>query len=153
MKTEKKSYIRDGRAPVPEKEITSRIMSAIRARNTRPELILRKALWHNNIRGYRLHWRKAPGTPDISFPGKKIAIFVNGCFWHRCPYCHPSLPKAHTRFWTEKFDNNRTRDTQKLRLLRQQCWDALVLWECQINNDLSGCVDSVNNLLVKKSIG
>lgn len=77
---ETKEYIRDGRAPIPEKEATSHIMSSIKDRNTKPELILRKALWYNGVKGYRKHWKKVPGRPDIAFPGKKLAVFVNGCF-------------------------------------------------------------------------
>ena len=142
---EKLSYIRDGRAPIPEKEITSRIMRSIKNRNTKPELLLRKALWHCGIKGYRLHWMKAPGKPDISFPGKKIAIFVNGCFWHRCPHCKPKIPKSHLDFWTVKFQKNIARDKMKIKLLLDQNWNTLVIWECEINNDLTKCVQRVIN--------
>jgi len=101
-----KTYIRDGRAPLPQNEITSRIMSSIKDKNTKPELIIRKALWEKGIRGYRLHWKKAPGKPDIAFPSKKVAIFVNGCYWHRCPHCKLSLPKTNSEFWKNKFQKN-----------------------------------------------
>lgn len=84
-----KNYIRDGRAPIPESEITSKVMSAVRGKDTKPELALRKALKDVGIQGYRLHWKRAPGRPDIAYPGSKVAIFVHGCFWHRCPYCNP----------------------------------------------------------------
>ena len=77
-----KEYIRDGRSPVPKKEATSKVMSANKGKDTNPELLLRKELWKNNIKGYRLHWKKVPGSPDIAFPKKKLAIFINGCFWH-----------------------------------------------------------------------
>ena len=70
-----KKYIRDGRAPIPQKEITSRIMSSIKAKNTKPEVLLRKALTANNLSGYRLHWKKAPGRPDIVYP--KIKLLEN----------------------------------------------------------------------------
>jgi len=76
----KKDYIRDGRLPIPNNESTSEIMSAIKDRNTKPELALRKELWLSGIRGYRLHCKKLPGKPDIAFPRKKLAVFVNGCF-------------------------------------------------------------------------
>src|SRR5271157_969325 len=109
----KPTYIRDGRAPIPEKEATSRVMSANKGINTHPELVLRRALCNEGLRGYRLHWKKAPGRPDIAFPGKKVAVFVNGCFWHRCPYCHPSFPKSNVEFWTAKFEKNRERDKRK----------------------------------------
>jgi DNA mismatch endonuclease, patch repair protein len=141
---QKKTYIRDGRAPLPKNEITSKIMSAIRAKNTKPELILRKALWAKGLRGYRLHWKKAPGRPDISFPGHKFAIFVNGCYWHRCPYCNPSTPKTHKRFWNDKFKKNKERDRRKIRALRNEGWRSLTTWECQINKHISNYLIKIN---------
>ena len=138
-----RKYIRDGRAPIPESETTSKIMSSIRAKNTKPELMLRKALFHSGLSGYRLHWKKVPGRPDISYPGKKIAIFVNGCFWHRCPHCNPSFPKTHVEFWQEKFDKNVERDKRKINDLKKLGWKVLVFWECKIKEDLEGCVSIV----------
>lgn len=135
-----KVYIRDGRAPIPEKEATSRVMSANKAKNTKPEITLRKALFNNGLRGYRLHWKKVPGRPDIAYPSKKIAIFVNGCFWHRCPYCKPSFPKSNVEFWKNKFKKNKERDKRKKRELEKVGWKVLVFWECQIKNDLETCV-------------
>ena len=81
-------------------------MSANRAKDTKPELLLRQALWQSGHRGYRLHHKKIPGRPDITFVGKKVAIFVHGCFWHRCPKCAYTLPKNNTAFWQAKFDRN-----------------------------------------------
>lgn len=147
MMAERRNYIRDGRAPIPEKEITSRIMSAIRNKDTKPELILRKALWSNGIRGYRLHWKKVPGRPDISFPGRKVAIFVNGCFWHRCPNCQPAMPKSHSEFWSKKFEKNIERDSLKLNLLSSEGWKTMVIWECQIKNNVSNFIKKVKSLL------
>lgn len=80
-------YSRDKRSPVPKNDTVSRVMSANRAKNSKPEVRLRKALWHAGLKGYRLHHKRIPGRPDISFVGKKLAIFVHGCFWHRCPKC------------------------------------------------------------------
>jgi DNA mismatch endonuclease (patch repair protein) len=148
--TKTKKYIRDGRAPIPEKESTSKTMSAIRDRNTKPELILRKALWHSGIRGYRVNWKKAPGKPDIAFPGKKLAIFVNGCFWHRCPYCSPPIPKSNTKFWKEKFRRNVERDKQKLKYLHEKGWDTLVVWECQIKENVQSSFKKIKELLNEK---
>jgi DNA mismatch endonuclease (patch repair protein) len=71
-------YIRDKRSPVPKNEAVSRVMSANRAKNTKPELQLRKALWHAGARGYRLHYKRVAGSPDIAFVSKKSTIFVNG---------------------------------------------------------------------------
>jgi DNA mismatch endonuclease (patch repair protein) len=145
-----KRYIRDGRAPIPEKETTSKVMSSIRAKNTKPELILRKALFHNGLSGYRLHWKKAPGQPDITYPAVKIAIFVNGCFWHRCPHCNPPFPKTHIGFWTNKFERNIERDQRKIKELEKQGWKVFVFWECQIENKLQQCVDIVKLAKLKQ---
>lgn len=144
---DKKEYIRDGRAPVPEKEVTSRVMSAIKDRDTIPELSLRKALWHEGVKGYRLHWKKVPGRPDISFPGRKMAIFVHGCFWHRCPYCQPPMPKSHSKFWKDKFKKNVIRDKKKIELLQGQNWKALVIWECQVKTNPSNCIRRIKKSL------
>jgi len=142
-----KEYIRDGRAPVPEKEVTSMIMSRIKGKDTKPELLLRKRLWNSGIRGYRVHWKKAPGNPDICFVGKKIAVFVNGCFWHRCPYCKLKLPKSHSAYWKEKFGKNVERDKRYQRELRQQGWKSITLWECKVKKNTEKCINKVNNAL------
>jgi DNA mismatch endonuclease (patch repair protein) len=145
-----KEYIRDGRAPIPEKEATSRMMSAIKDRDTKPELLLRKALWQEGIRGYRLHWEKVPGRPDIAFPKRRVAIFVNGCFWHRCPYCKPAMPRSHSNFWKEKFKKNIARDKKKIELLQGQKWKVLVIWECEVKTDLMGCVNRIRKTISLK---
>lgn len=123
---EVKEYIRDGRGPIPKKASTSHVMSANKGRNTKPELLLRKALWYSGLRGYRLHWKKVPGRPDITYPGRKIAIFVNGCFWHRCPKCNPHYPKSNTEFWKKKFEANKKRDQKKLMELEKLGWVTVI---------------------------
>ena len=67
--------------------------------------------------GYRLNWRKAPGRPDIAYPGRQVAIFVHGCYWHHCPRCYPNLPKSNPEFWARKFELNQERDARKRRNL------------------------------------
>lgn len=143
----KKEYIRDGRAPIPKNEQISKTMSAIKGKNTKPELRLRKALWSKGIRGYRLHWRKVPGRPDITFPGKKIAIFVNGCYWHRCPLCNPSFPKSNIEFWENKFSRNVERDREKNQALEEIGWTVLTIWECEIKKELETQVERIKELL------
>jgi len=140
-------YLRDGRAPIPKSEVTSRIMSKIRSKNTRPEIMLRKALWAEGIRGYRLHWKNIPGRPDICFPGRKIAIFINGCYWHRCHYCKPSIPKTHKRFWKNKFKTNKERDKRKREALIRSGWKVLTFWECQIKKNLDKCVERAQKIV------
>jgi DNA mismatch endonuclease, patch repair protein len=142
-----KEYIRDGRAPIPESEIVSKIMSAVRGKHTKPELALRKALRELGLPGYRLHWKKAPGRPDIAYPKSKVAIFVHGCFWHRCPYCNPPLPKTHTDFWIKKFERNKERDIAKIRALEDASWKVFVFWECEIQKDVLECTKKVKDFI------
>lgn len=132
----KKKYLRDGRAPIPKSESTSRVMSANKAKNTKPEVTLRQGLWNLGLRGYRLHPKNIPGRPDIVYSKKKLAIFVNGCFWHRCPKCNYTLPKSNTEFWKTKFEKNVERDKRKRLMLEDQGWQVLTVWECEIKEDL-----------------
>lgn len=145
----RRDYLRDGRSPIPEKDSTSKVMSSIKAKNTKPELALRKALCQNGLTGYRIHWKTVPGKPDISFPGRHIAIFVNGCFWHRCPFCNPPFPKTHEDFWRLKFEKNKKRDQIKIQELENLGWKAFVFWECQIRCNVSGCVHEIESYLFK----
>ena len=103
--------------------------------DTRPEILVRQRLREAGLTGYRLQWKKAPGRPDIAFPGRKVAIFVNGCFWHRCPHCHPSVPKRNTVFWEEKFRRNVARDQQAIADLEALGWTAITIWECELKRD------------------
>lgn len=98
---------------------------------TKPELALRRMLREAGFPGYRLHW-KTDGSPDIAYPGRKVAIFVNGCFWHRCPHCSPSMPKSHTDFWERKFTRNVERDARKIGELESAGWHTVVVWECRL---------------------
>ena len=145
-----KKYSRDKRSPKPLNESTSKVMSANKAKNTKPELLLRKALWKKGHKGYRLNWKKVPGRPDIAFPGRKLAIFVNGCYWHRCPKCDLPLPKTNTQFWKKKFDNNVKRDKKKEDELLSLDWIVLVFWECDIKSDISVSVDKISKVLSVK---
>ncbi|WP_250868175.1 very short patch repair endonuclease [Methanococcoides seepicolus] len=140
------SYIRDGRAPIPKLESTSKVMSANKGKDTKPELLLRKALREMGLSGYRLHWKRAVGHPDIAYPGRKIAIFVNGCYWHRCPYCDLPLPKSNIEFWANKFKKNIERDAEKKRKLEDDGWTVLVFWECQIKENVQNCAKKVKEL-------
>ncbi len=121
----------------------SRVMSSNKAKNTKPELRLRKALYADGVRGYRLNWKKVPGKPDIAFPGRKISIFINGCYWHRCPHCELPLPKTNTEFWKEKFEKNIKRDKKKEKELLDLGWTVLVFWECKINTNIKDCINKI----------
>lgn len=127
-----RTYIRDGRSPVPKSERTSATMSRIRAKNTGPERAMRSALSEAGIKGYRLHYAKAPGRPDIAFVGRKLALFVHGCFWHRCPHCKRYEPKSNSAWWKKKLDANQERDERKERALRSIGWRVTTVWECRL---------------------
>lgn len=141
-----KIYIRDKRSPVPKNENVSRVMSANKAKNTNPEITLRKELLKVGLRGYRLNHKRTPGRPDIVFVSKKIAVFVHGCFWHRCPYCNYKLPQSNQEFWKTKFDRNIERDRQKTFELRKQGWKVVVIWECKIKNELQRNVQKLKTI-------
>ncbi len=149
MVIEKEHYIRDGRAPVPKKATTSRVMSANRSKDTKPEVMLRKALWHDGLRGYRLHLKSVPGRPDLVFMKERLAVFVNGCFWHRCPTCKLPLPKSHQQFWREKFERNIERDKTKSKQLKAAGWKVVTIWECQINKDILRPLKAIKKVLIK----
>ncbi len=130
-----KVYIRDNRSPEPSSVGVSNIMSANKAKNTKPELYLRKLLRDKGYKGYRINYKIIPGSPDICFVSKKCAIFVHGCFWHRCPYCKLNFPKSNNAFWKAKFDRNETRDKEKIDKLNSMGWNTCVIWECQLKKD------------------
>ncbi|RGJ47829.1 very short patch repair endonuclease [Olsenella sp. AF16-14LB] len=116
-------------------EATRHVMQANKSKNTKPELLVRARLREAGYTGYRLHWKKAPGKPDICFPGRRVAIFVNGCFWHRCPHCALPLPKTNVEFWKAKFERNRERDSRDNALLVQDGWTVIVVWECMLKKE------------------
>ncbi|MDZ4655053.1 MAG: very short patch repair endonuclease [Coriobacteriia bacterium] len=119
------------------------VMRANRSRDTGPEMALRRALAAAGVRGYRLHWVKAPGRPDVAWPGRRVAVFVHGCFWHRCPACSPPLPKSNAEFWEQKFRRTAARDLKDRRSLEQRGWTVLVFWECQIRENVGDAVNSI----------
>jgi DNA mismatch endonuclease (patch repair protein) len=109
-------------------------MQANKGKNTGPELKLRKLLRKAGYPGYRIHWKAEGSRVDIAYPGRKVAIFVNGCFWHRCPRCNPSFPKSHRDYWVAKFEANRERDARKLSELEASGWTVVTAWECEIRD-------------------
>ena len=114
----------------PEKR--TKIMRSIISDSTKPELVLRKYLFSKGYR-YRKNYKKLPGRPDIVFVSKKIAIFVNGCFWHQHENCKiANKPRSNTSFWDEKFKKNLERDIRNQQLLKDLGWDPIVIWECEI---------------------
>lgn len=108
----------------------SRIMAAVKSKDTTPELLVRR-LVHSLGYRYRLHVRSLPGTPDLVFPRLRKIINVNGCFWHMhgCPKCR--IPSSRRDYWTAKLHRNAERDKRTQRELRQNGWNVMVIWECQ----------------------
>lgn len=112
----------------------SEIMSHVRSKNTQPELLVRRLLHKAGFR-YRLHPAGLPGKPDLSFPGRKKAIFIHGCFWHMHEGCAMArLPKSRVEFWTAKLNGNRVRDSLNVAKLEAAGWQVLVLWECELRS-------------------
>ena len=120
-------------ADVLTKEQRSYNMSMIKGENTKPEIALRKLLVACGLRGYRLHYR-LPGKPDIVFPKSRIAIFIDGCFWHKCPKCFVK-PVTKRKFWEKKIDSNIKRDKIVNRELKKNKWKVLRIWEHEIKNE------------------
>lgn len=142
-----KKYLRDGRAPIPSSEAISKVMRANKGKDTSPEIRLRAALRKAGLLGYRLHWKAVPGRPDIAYTRYKLAIFVNGCFWHRCPTCALLMPKTNSEFWNAKLKRNVERDKRKIAELEEAGWSVLICWEHEIRNDLDACVQKVSGRL------
>lgn len=140
-------YFRDKRSPTPKSEVVSRVMSANKAKNSKPELLLRKELWKVGLRGYRLHHKKIPGRPDISFISKKVAIFIHGCFWHRCPTCNYKLPKTNSDFWKAKFEHNKQRDQKKTNDLKSIGWRVMTFWECDLKKNCDSVIREISRVL------
>jgi len=119
-------------ADVVDKSTRSRMMSGIRAKNTKPERLIRSALHSAGFR-YRVHVSDLPGKPDLVFPKYKAVILVHGCFWHRHPGCWWSTnPSSNSDFWSVKFAQNVQRDIQNILDLQKLGWRIAVVWECAL---------------------
>lgn len=106
-------------------------MSRIRAKDTKPEIIVRRILHRLGYR-FRLHRRDLPGAPDIVLPRYRFAIFVHGCFWHQHPGCRrATLPVSNVEYWTDKLAWNITRSNEAIAVLEQSGWRIAVVWECE----------------------
>ena len=123
-------------------------MSRIRGRDTKSELLLRRAIWRQGFR-YRLH-AKLHGKPDMVFLGRKVVVFVDGCFWHGCPE-HGAKPKTNAFFWAEKLARNRERDEEVTAILELQGWTVIRVWEHEVRADLGAVTERVCNILCSPS--
>ena len=121
-------------------EKRSRIMSAVRSKNTGPELLVRHFLWAHGIR-YRVYPKYLPGKPDIAITRSKLAVFVHGCFWHGHEGCSRSrLPKSRLEYWQPKIEANRKRDQQIAEELKSLGWRQIVIWDCQLRTQKAAVI-------------
>lgn len=119
-------------ADIVDKATRSRMMAGIGGKNTKPEMVLRRALHAQGFR-FRLHVASLPGKPDIVLPKHRAAILVHGCFWHRHADCRfATTPATRPDFWSEKFRQNVLRDQRNLAALRDRGWRVATVWECDI---------------------
>ena len=118
---------------IVDKETRSRMMSGIRGKNTKPEIIVRKALHAAGYR-FRLHCKDLPGKPDIVLPKYRTVIFVHGCFWHGHMCKKFKWPKTRQKFWREKIEGNIERDKKAIAELEKLGWRVKVIWECDLSS-------------------
>ena len=128
----------------PEKR--SEIMKKVKSKNTSVEIKFRQELWKSGIRGWRTCQKGIPGKPDVVYKGRKIAIFVDGCFWHGCPVCDRS-PKSGDKYWENKINKNAARDKENEEKLIKEGWKVIRFWEHEVNKNVAGCVLRVKELL------
>jgi DNA mismatch endonuclease, patch repair protein len=122
----------------------SALMARVKTRETAPEVELRRALWADGVRGWRLHPRRVPGRPDLAWLGRRVAVFVDGAFWHG----HPDYYWGQSgRFWDEKIDRNRSRDEKVTRELIERGWTVLRIWDFEVERDPSRCVEMIRTVL------
>lgn len=133
------------------KEQRSYCMSRIQGRNTKPEVVLRKALSSKGIRGYRIHYN-LPGRPDIVFTRKKIAIFIDGCFWHKCPKCSIRTPIQNRSYWRRKINNNVRRDKLVTAELRKSGWKVIRVWEHDVIDNLRNSSVRISNIIKRRKL-
>ena len=131
-------------------EQRSRNMSAIKSKNTKPEIKVRKVLHSMGYR-FRLHSKDLPGSPDIVLPKYKTVIFVHGCFWHRHENCkYASTPKTRQEFWNKKFNENINRDKINQENLSSKGWKIIIVWECEIKNKKINLEQIFKNVIKKR---
>jgi DNA mismatch endonuclease (patch repair protein) len=124
-------------------------MGAVRSTHTQPELELRRALYAAGIRGWRCHYRRAAGKPDVAWPSLRIALFVDGAFWHGHPSRH--RPGRSGEYWDRKIERNVKRDRENDRALKAEGWLVLRVWDFEVARELPDVVSRVVDLLRKRA--
>lgn len=131
----------------------SELMSRVRSKDTRPELLVRKLVHRMGYR-FRLHARRLPGSPDLVFPRLRKVLFVHGCFWHQHPnpLCRIArMPKSRQDYWRAKLDRNRCRDSRQQQALLDLGWRFLVVWECE-TQDLASLAEKIQMFLTEEDL-
>ncbi len=118
-------------ADIVNRETRSRMMSGIKGKDTKPEMVIRKGLHALGFR-YRLHDKGLPGKPDLVFPAYRAVVMVHGCFWHRHECSLFKWPSTRKEFWQEKISRNADRDRKNAALLESMGWKILTIWECAV---------------------
>lgn len=132
-----------------DKATRSTTMRAVKSKNTLPEMRVRHLLYRAGYR-YRLHRADLPGKPDIVFPGLRKIIFLHGCFWHGHD-CRPKIrPASNINYWMPKIEGNKARDARNIAALRETGWQVLVLWECQLKDEVA-LMCAIRTLLSEKN--
>jgi DNA mismatch endonuclease (patch repair protein) len=129
------------------KEQRSKTMSRIRRRDTKPEKLLRQAAWRRGLRGYRLDDRRLPGRPDLAWTRTRVAVFIDGAFWHGHPKAF--TPGKSGSYWDEKIARNIARDREADAALRQMEWTVLRFWDFEVTKDCEGCVATIETAMAR----
>lgn len=135
---------------VVSKEKRSKMMSNIRGKNTKPEILMRKYLFSLGYR-FRIHRKDLPGNPDIVLPKYKTVIFIHGCFWHQHPNCKDAvMPKSNIEFWEKKLKRNIERDNLIFIQLQEAGWNVQIIWECEVKHIIK---QGVNPIVTNACLG
>ncbi|MHB1687810.1 MAG: very short patch repair endonuclease [Ignavibacteriaceae bacterium] len=130
-----------------DKEKRSDVMRKIKGKNTKPELILRSALFKQGYR-FRIHKKDLPGKPDVFLPKYKTIIFVHGCFWHYHKNCPEGrIPSTNSKFWKEKLEKNVVKDKRHNSQLRKLGWKVIIVWECEVEKKLEKILKKIESVI------
>ena len=126
----------------------SKMMSAIKGKNTKPEIVIRKILYSEGYR-YRLHVNSVIGNPDIVIRKLKTAIFINGCFWHGhdCPLF--TIPKTRSDFWKQKIESNIKRDSENMQKLQDSGWKVVIIWGCSMKGKIHLSLEDLSRMVLE----
>ena len=127
-------------------------MKSIRSKDTKYDVLVRKALFAEGFR-FRKNDKRLPGTPDIVLPKYKTVVFINGCFWHRHPGCkYATTPKTNVEFWNKKFEANVKKDISSRESLEAAGWNVVVLWECELKKDFDSAMNSLKQSVLNNPV-